>query len=178
MATEVLKQEADNDGFVTDETEVTVVGDGDDDLGAHLVQPEEDNGRRRILRGQKKLVTVAGVEQHDDAPPMQAPAYETPRVKTLRRGRTRLVKVAPDRRRSRVVVVDVSQPFCVLAKQHHQLGIGRVVFQILEVLVRVTTRLHSIHGGCAMVLAVNKSSNNNIAPEAPLNHMNGDLWGK
>ena len=92
MATEVLKQEADNDGFVTDETEVTVVGDGDDDLGAHLVQPDEDNGRRRILRGQKKLVTVAGVEQHDDAPPTQAPAYETPRVKTLRRGRTRLVK--------------------------------------------------------------------------------------
>ena len=52
MATEVLKQEADNDGFVTDETEVTVVGDGDDDLGAHLAQPDEDNGRRRILRGQ------------------------------------------------------------------------------------------------------------------------------
>ena len=73
MATEVLKQEADNDGFVTDETEVTVVGDGDDDLGAHLVQPDEDNGRRRILRGQKKLVTVAGVEQQDDAPPTQAP---------------------------------------------------------------------------------------------------------
>ena len=102
MATEVLKQEADNDGFVTDETEVTVVGDGDDDLGAHLVQPDEDNGRRRILRGQKKLVTVAGVEQHDDAPPTQAPAYETPRVKTLRRGRARLVKSAhQDRRRRR-----------------------------------------------------------------------------
>ena len=83
MATEALKQETDNDGFVTDETEVTVVGDVD--LGAHLVQPGEDNGRRQILKGQKKLAAAAGVEQHDDAPPTQAPAYETPRVKTLRR---------------------------------------------------------------------------------------------
>ena len=69
MATEVLKQEADNDGFVTDETEVTVVGDGDDDLGAHLVQPDADPGRRRILKGQKKLVTATGGERQDDVQP-------------------------------------------------------------------------------------------------------------
>ena len=68
MATEVLKQEADNDGFVTDETEVTVVGDGDDDLGAHLVQPDADPGRRRILKGQK-LVTATGGERQDDVQP-------------------------------------------------------------------------------------------------------------
>ena len=70
----VLKQEADDDSFITDKAEATVVGDGD--VGAHLAPPDEDQG----------------VEQQDDAPPTQAPAYETPRVQTLRRGRTRLVK--------------------------------------------------------------------------------------
>ena len=90
MVEGAFKREADDDSLITDEAEATVVDDCD--AGVDSVPPEEDHGRGRIPKGQKKLATVVGPKQQDDAPPPQVPPYETNRVKTLRCGRTRLVK--------------------------------------------------------------------------------------